>query len=267
MVSQLTSRAEVRPVRSRGFTLLELIIVIAILAILAVVITLALNPAETLARARDSQRLSDLGSLKSAIGLYLVEQSVPNMDNKAGNINCLDTDQAPSGTDGGQIRYSASETLTDAIPPANRGPDADSSTVTETWAAGVPAINWAVTPTAANAAKVDGAGWVSIDLTNVAGGPTIPSLPLDPRNTFVSGGSTLAVVTNDALVYRYGCTEEIALAEADVPAPAYELNVALESNRFANGGDQDRESADGGDNDNMYETGTSIGILPTGNDY
>ncbi len=55
----------------KGFTLIELVIVIGILAILAAAVVLVLNPAQLLAQARDSQRLSDLGSIKSAIALYM----------------------------------------------------------------------------------------------------------------------------------------------------------------------------------------------------
>lgn len=55
----------------KGFTLIELLIVIGILAILATVVVLVLNPAQLLAQARDSQRISDLSSVKSAIALYL----------------------------------------------------------------------------------------------------------------------------------------------------------------------------------------------------
>ncbi len=55
----------------RGFTLLELLIVIAILAILTTVVILVLNPGEYLAQARDSQRVSDLSTLHNAVALYL----------------------------------------------------------------------------------------------------------------------------------------------------------------------------------------------------
>lgn len=55
----------------KGFTLIELVIVIGILAILASVVVLVLNPAQILAQARDSQRMSDLRSIKSAIAFYL----------------------------------------------------------------------------------------------------------------------------------------------------------------------------------------------------
>ena len=61
----------------KGFTLIELIIVIGILAILATVVVLVLNPAQLLAQARDSQRMSDLSSVKNAIALYLATADSP----------------------------------------------------------------------------------------------------------------------------------------------------------------------------------------------
>jgi len=57
----------------KGFTLLELLIVIAILAILSTVIVFTLDPLETMKKARDVQRISDLNSVKSAIQLFLIE--------------------------------------------------------------------------------------------------------------------------------------------------------------------------------------------------
>jgi len=61
----------------KGFTLLELLIVIGILAILSTTIVLVINPAELLAKARDSQRISDLNTLKTAIAFYLSEGEAP----------------------------------------------------------------------------------------------------------------------------------------------------------------------------------------------
>src|SRR3989344_9411549 len=72
----------------RGFTLLELIIVIAILAILSVAVILVINPAETLARARDSQRFSDLAAVKAAVGLYLSQAATPDMDGDPAGWAC-----------------------------------------------------------------------------------------------------------------------------------------------------------------------------------
>ncbi len=61
----------------KGFTLIELVIVIGILAILATVVILVLNPAQLLAQARDTQRISDLSSIRNAIALYLATATTP----------------------------------------------------------------------------------------------------------------------------------------------------------------------------------------------
>jgi len=61
----------------KGFTLIELLIVIGIISILATAVVLVLNPAQLLAQARDSTRISDMGSIKSAIGLYLATATSP----------------------------------------------------------------------------------------------------------------------------------------------------------------------------------------------
>lgn len=63
----------------KGFTLLELLIVIGILAILSTTMVLVINPAEMLRRARDSQRLSDLGSINTALSFYLTESASPSL--------------------------------------------------------------------------------------------------------------------------------------------------------------------------------------------
>jgi prepilin-type N-terminal cleavage/methylation domain-containing protein len=63
----------------KGFTLLELLIVIGVLAILAAVVTVVLNPAELLKQARDSSRVSDLANLNSALGLYLTDVASPTL--------------------------------------------------------------------------------------------------------------------------------------------------------------------------------------------
>ena len=63
----------------KGFTLLELLIVIGILAILSTTVVLVINPAELLRRARDSQRISDLNTLKSAITLFIAETGTSNI--------------------------------------------------------------------------------------------------------------------------------------------------------------------------------------------
>lgn len=68
--------------KPKGFTLLELLIVIAILAVLAAVTVVVLNPAELLARARDSQRMSDLAAIRSAISFFMVESPTPVLNTR-----------------------------------------------------------------------------------------------------------------------------------------------------------------------------------------
>jgi len=55
---------------SRGFTLIELIITIAILAVLSVAIFTTLNPIEQIQKGQDTRRKSDLSQLRDALEAY-----------------------------------------------------------------------------------------------------------------------------------------------------------------------------------------------------
>jgi len=54
----------------KGFTLIELLIVMAILGVLAVVVLVAINPVEQLARARDTGRISGVTQIGRAVQAY-----------------------------------------------------------------------------------------------------------------------------------------------------------------------------------------------------
>jgi prepilin-type N-terminal cleavage/methylation domain-containing protein len=54
----------------RGFTLIELLIVIAILGVLAVVVLVAINPVQQLARTRDSGRISTTAQIGRSLQAY-----------------------------------------------------------------------------------------------------------------------------------------------------------------------------------------------------
>lgn len=70
----LRKSAHVHTERSRsGFTLVELLVVIAIIAILAAVVVLIINPLELTRRGRDAARLSDLANLQNAINVAVQE--------------------------------------------------------------------------------------------------------------------------------------------------------------------------------------------------
>lgn len=60
----------------RGFTLIELLIVMAILGVLAVVVLVAINPAEQMRRARDTGRISGTQQLGRAVQAYFTANGV-----------------------------------------------------------------------------------------------------------------------------------------------------------------------------------------------
>ena len=65
----------------RGFTLIELILAIAIIAILAAVVIIAINPTKQLAAAMNAQRRSDINAIMNAISQYSVDQygAIPSL--------------------------------------------------------------------------------------------------------------------------------------------------------------------------------------------
>lgn len=60
---------------SKGFTLIELAIVIALLAVVATVTTDTINPLELVRRARDSRRVEDMKALEKTINFILSEST------------------------------------------------------------------------------------------------------------------------------------------------------------------------------------------------
>lgn len=63
----------------KGFTLIELIIVIAIIAILMAVVLVALNPAKRFADSRNARRQSDISSIVAAFSRYTIDQALSGL--------------------------------------------------------------------------------------------------------------------------------------------------------------------------------------------
>ena len=59
----------------RGFTLLEVLLVVAIIAILAGIVIVAINPAKNLGDTRNSQRSSDVSAILSATSQYTLDNN------------------------------------------------------------------------------------------------------------------------------------------------------------------------------------------------
>ncbi|HUC31264.1 MAG TPA: type II secretion system protein [Candidatus Paceibacterota bacterium] len=151
--------------RQKGFTLIELLVVIAIIAILAVVVVLTLNPAELLRQARDSNRISDFATLKSALALYSTDVSTT------------------TSMDGGTplMLWSANPTV-----PVFGG--VYSATTQGSWAflGGETAI------TTTTSRSVSGTGWIPVNLNAISSGAPIGTYPVDPVNTGTSSAYVYA---------------------------------------------------------------------------
>ncbi len=227
--------------RDAGFTLLELLIVIAIIAILSIALVFMLNPAETLKKARDAQRISDLKTVKTALGIMLTASSTPRLDSTTGLICTTTTAGAVQGTS--KIAYSASSTA----------PTTSTTGGSDTIGA-VAFTTPGYTVSAASAGKVDGTGWIPVNLKALTGGTPISSFPVDPINTL----SSTAASTD--LVYRYACQNGTPTASPTKPAYIFEIDAVLESNAYTV--EDNKMSKDGGDNIYYYESGNSLNLLP-----
>ncbi len=221
----------------KGFTLIELLVVIAIIAILAVVVVLTLNPAEMMRRARDSNRASDLGMIKTAISLYLSDVSTTSMGT-AGTCYIAYSGTTAPATNDGVYEFATSSNATNVA----------AGTVAPT---AVPndCSYWSLTATTAttsNSRSVTN-GWIPINLSVISSGAPIAEWPVDPAYSI---GSATNGNTNAGHFYSY------------IPGSnnSYKIAAKMESVIYSNGGSGDLESTDGGIDPFMYEQGTSMSL-------
>lgn len=163
--------------RNQGFTLVELLIVIAIVAVLATVSTLIINPVELLKQSRDANRLTDLTSLKKVLTL-------------------LEGDQAG-------IALGSTSTVYVSLP--------DTSPICANL--GLPSLPTGYTyrcVTQAALRQTDGTGWIPVNFNSFSGGVLLSRLPVDPSNnaggglyyTYIPGGSWEATSFLESERYR-----------------------------------------------------------------
>ena len=86
------------PLRARGFTIVELLIVIVVIAILAAITIVAYNGIQ--GRARDSQRVSDLKTIVKALEIYKTNNgtypnAVPTANASGWEVSTTGTTAAP----------------------------------------------------------------------------------------------------------------------------------------------------------------------------
>ena len=152
-----------------SFTLIELLVVVAIIAILSVFVILTINPAELLKQGRDSQRVSDIATINSALNLYQVDQVTGSLGTASTTYISI-PDNTATSTAGDQCQGLSLP----ALPSGWTYHCAASSTYRNT----------------------DGTGWIPVNFTSISYGSPLGSLPTDPINssstayyTYTPGGS------------------------------------------------------------------------------
>jgi prepilin-type N-terminal cleavage/methylation domain-containing protein len=215
----------------KGFTLIELLVVIAIIAILSIVVVLTLNPAEMLRRSRDSNRMSDLGVIKTAIALYLADVSTTNMGTPG---ICYMQPSIPATV----YEFTNSQLNTATATAATTCATWFSSNSTAFTVGGGRAVNTGVTSTS----------WIPINLSLISSGAPIGQWPVDPQP---GAGSPAAGNSNAGHFYSFVTTST---------NNGYKLAAKMESANYSASGTSDVESTDGGTNVNMFETGSNLSL-------
>lgn len=154
---------------NRGFTLVELLIVIGIVAVVATVTVLVLNPSQLLKQSRDARRISDLAMLKKAIGLYIVDRGGSSTASIGDHHNC----------------YIASANVDLGAPNGMGTVTVDCGTINRFSTDGPTAIT-------TSSLAADGSGWLPVDFTSMSVKSPLSVLPSDPSG-----------VTSDTYYYAY----------------------------------------------------------------
>ena len=142
-----------------SFTLIELLIVIAVIGILAAAVVLVLNPGQLLAQARDGTRVQDIATINSALGDYLAD----------GNTSLGTADivyvSLPDPTLTGNQTSTCSSLGLPALPSG--------------W-------NYQCV-SSVNLEKNNGTGWIPVNFASITSGSPLPTVPVDPVNTTTTG--------------------------------------------------------------------------------
>ena len=190
-----------------GFTLIELLVVIAIIAILSVVVILTLNPAELLRQARDSNRVSDMATLKSALSLFEADVAT----------------SSPSalGLYGTLFGNSGAAPTTSTYVGAASG----------NWGYAAASVSLVST---SSARTVGGAGWIPTNLSAISSGAPIGALPVDPVNnasytyTFVASSTVFKLAAKmESSKYSFGGGGDVVSTDGGSNTTTYEQGTNL----------------------------------------
>ncbi len=161
------------PKLQKGFTLVELLIVTAIVGLIALVVFMIINPLEFALRSRDANRISDINSLNSAVSLAQVNGiALP------GSTSIIYISLPDSNLD---LQRGACGNDLGLLPPASG----------TTYYCGSPS----------NYRNVDGTGWLPFNFSQIPGGAPFAALPIDPLNQSSTG--SFYAYADDGLKYQF----------------------------------------------------------------
>ena len=112
--------------KSKGFTLIEILISVTLVSILAGLLISVINPQGLRAKARDSQRKADLKQIQTALELYFADnRQYPSSSATCGGSNCdwiqvNGTDDLATALEGGD--YINNVPLDPELSGTNNGP-------------------------------------------------------------------------------------------------------------------------------------------------
>jgi prepilin-type N-terminal cleavage/methylation domain-containing protein len=187
----------------KAFTLIELLIVIAIIAILSVVVILVLNPAQLLQQSRDSNRVSDMATMNTALGIYNA---------------------------GGGTSLGSSNVVYISIPD----PTATSTAGDQCQGLGLPTLpaTYSYQCAASSTFRLtDGTGWIPVNFKTLAGGSLLGQLPIDPINTsssrnyytYETNGNQYEVTSvMESQKYKPGGSNDVVTGDGGTLASVYE---------------------------------------------
>lgn len=108
----------------RGFTLLEVLLVVAVIAILAGIVIIAINPSKNLEDTRDAQRKADVNTIINAVYQYALDNngslpaSITTSDTEICNGTGAGTCSSPAAIDLGVLTASGTYLVALPVDPA-----------------------------------------------------------------------------------------------------------------------------------------------------
>ena len=190
----------------KGFTLIELLVVIAIIAILMVTVVITLNPGQLLAQSRDSNRLSDMATLRTALTLYTADVST----------------STTLGTSGTCYSYMANGVSTTTCPWFASANGAASNTVTAT-----------------RGVNSTSAGWIPVNFSAISSGAPFAQLPVDPVNnslsyfySYAASGTALykLAAKMESTKFKASGTADVVSTDGGSDNTTYEVGTGMGSN-------------------------------------